>query len=94
MGSKVIQRKFVRTSCLYKLKLESCVVCRLKLLQGGNVWDHRGARDLHTLSEFVTSHTGETEHKRVEPTALTDSTFTEFITSKAGIHFAKFYAPW
>ena len=67
-------------------------VCRLKLFHTGSVWDHRGARDLHTLSEFVTSHVGKAEMK--VPTALTDATFTDFMTNRAGLHFVKFYAPW
>ncbi len=57
------------------------------------MWDHRSARDLQTLSEFVNSHVAK-EVKAVEPTPLTDNTFMDHITTLSGLHFVKFYAPW
>ncbi len=56
------------------------------------MWDHRNARDLKSLSEFISSHVGETQS--VQPKALTDATFPDYMSATPGLHFVKFYAPW
>ena len=58
------------------------------------MWDHRGARDLNSLTEFISSHVGDTQTQSVQPKALTDATFPDYTSTTPGLHFIKFYAPW
>lgn len=67
-------------------------LCRLKLFHGQEVWDHRSARDLKTLTDFINSHIS--VEVKVQPTPLSDASFMEHITKLSGLHFIKFYAPW
>lgn len=85
-------------------------IIRLKLFVDKEVKDYRGSRDIESLIEFVTANTDSVQptaqtlteepsqgEVRVDDNGLahlTDENFDTYLTSKSGVHFVKFYAPW